>query len=217
VYVYRNVAIGYDYYGWNGSVIKGVGTIWEHGYRVFNNTFWVKTGGLASLVGDQTSPEAQHSAWYVNNLLIFEDAFNFRYGQGFPEHQMAHNVVVTEQGDSVEPLFLSNGGRHLRSMEEIKLTRTDMGISPDDGDRANDRIDFSLTKDSPCVNAGKILPESWPADGRTFNGVSPDVGAFEYGQAVDSYGVPYDSNWPRPRRTVYNETPPEGFRDVDGW
>jgi hypothetical protein len=67
------------------------------------------------------------------------------------------------------------------------------------------------------MNAGKILPESWPNDGRDYTGKSPDIGAFEYGQDVDSYGVPYDSNWPRPRRTVYNETPPEGFGDVDGW
>jgi hypothetical protein len=102
-------------------------------------------------------------------------------------------------------------------MEEIKLKTKDMGISPDDGDRANDRIDFSLTKQSPCVNAGKVLPESWPNDGRNYTGKSPDIGAVEYGEAVDSYGVPYDSNWPRPRRTVYDETPPEGFRDVDGW
>ena len=70
VHVYRNVVIGYDYYGWNGSVIKGVGTMWENGYRVFNNTFWVKTGGLASLVGNQTSRDAQHSVWYLNKCRM---------------------------------------------------------------------------------------------------------------------------------------------------
>ncbi len=217
VFVYRNVAIGYDYYGWKGSVIKGVGTIWENGYNVFHNTFWVKNGGLASLVNDQTSRKAQHSAWYVNNLLIFENDFNFRYEEGFPKRQMTHNIVVTKNGEKVKPLFLKNGGKHLRSMEEIKLKTKDMGISPDDGDRANDRIDFSLTKQSPCVNTGKVLPESWPNDGRNYTGKSPDIGAVEYGERVDSYGVPYDSNWPRPRKTVYDETPPEGFRDVDGW
>ena len=67
------------------------------------------------------------------------------------------------------------------------------------------------------MNAGNILPESWPNDGRHYTGKSPDIGAVEYGEAMDSYGVPYGADWPRPRRTVYDKTPPEGFRDVDGW
>lgn len=205
IYVYRNVFIGYDEGGWSGKWIKGVSAEWTMGYNVYNNTVWMKEMGILVLVPEQTSQASMNSVNLWNNLIIAENEVKRGYNwmAGRPENASQGNVVVTQSLASGTETMLDNGGIHKMSMADIKLSIADMGISPDDGNIANDHIDFSLGQSSPCIDQGSTLPAAWPESDKAYTGSAPDAGAIEFSETEDSHGIPYDENWPRPRSTVY--------------
>ena len=211
-YIYRNVLIGYRASGWNPwTVFKAPSHQWQNGYHVFHNTIWVKKACLYSLATSQTTPEAVSRVHWRNNLLLFDNQLQncHGYGSTIPESQIAGNILASQQRTEY---VLANGGRYFDSMDSIQFTAPALGMH-DDGDIGNDPFDFSLQPGSPAVDGGADLPDTYPK--LTFVG-KPDVGAVESGVDKDEYGIPYDSNWPRVRYTVYDETTPEGFAPLPG-
>ena len=63
--------------------------------------------------------------------------------------------------------------------------------------RNPDKLDFTLKKESPAVDAGMKIP-GFNDDAKG----APDIGPFEFGEKIGP-------DWPRPRRTVFNVNPPE--------
>jgi hypothetical protein len=71
-------------------------------------------------------------------------------------------------------------------------------------DKAN--LNFGIRSGSPAENAGTVLPAEWPDSDHPVQSM-PDIGPFEVGENPGQ-------EWPRPRRTVFNENPPEGFENA---
>lgn len=206
-YVYRNVIIGYRPSGWYPwTVLKGVSNPWAGGYRLFNNTIWVKGACLFSLATSQTTDAAQRTVWWQNNILLFTKnmADCYGYGTALPDSQIGANILVSETN---RPFITADGGMYLQTMDDVAFSDPALGMD-DDGDIDNDFFDFGLTSASPARDAGTALPGGYP---RLDTVGRIDIGAVEYGRTTDEYGVAYDSDWPRPRRTVHDTTTPEGF------
>ncbi|NJL30340.1 MAG: hypothetical protein HC898_01185 [Phycisphaerales bacterium] len=213
LYFYRNVVMGYDGIAWNSwTVIKGVAQLWENGYIHYNNTYYMKEGTLYALAKEQTSPQAQKSLWFMNNILLFENGYTPWYSADQPQAQTANNIFVSaKQADSL----LVNQGLYLKTLQEIGFTKPDLGILVDNTIE-NDPFDFSLSASSPAVDAGRMLPAHWPEADR-YQGNAPDIGAWEHGEKADSHGIEYNHEWPRPRQTRYIDTVPDGFTKIKGW
>ncbi len=128
----------------------------------------------------------------------------YGYGSALPDSQVAANILVSETD---RPFVTVHGGMYLQAMNDLACADPVLGMD-DDGDIGNDPFDFALTSTSPARDAGMTLPAGYP----TLDAVDKiDIGAVEYGCSTDEYGIAYDHDWPRPRRTVYDTTVPDGF------
>jgi len=122
---------------------------------------------------------------FKNNIFLFDDLTDHDYKR---DPTSDNNILINA---SDVPDMRGDDGLYLGKDASV------LGLA----NRA--RLDFGLRENSPAIDAGADLPSDWP-DSRKVDG-KPDIGPFEFG---DNPGP----NWPRPRRTVFTETPPKRWR-----
>ena len=188
-YVYRNVVVGYDEHGWHPwTIIKSQCYGRGRGFYYFHNLFWVKSAEL--YWNEKRWPREWLKTFeFKNNIFIFTEQMKRPNGPRGSEDlfEVACNIVVAADADrETAEALLRNGGIRLGGMEELLFR--DAGA-----------LDFGLTSGSPAIDSGvRIHGFNDNADGR------PDIGPFEAGDTAGPH-------WPRPRKTVFNISPPEAI------
>ncbi len=218
-YIYRNVFIGHDDPGWfswvfakNRSHNRSKGLIYHH------NLIWMRSSsGLYWGSGYWREQEFHRSMDWRNNVMIF-DRLNHEETLG----HFSHNVMAGDAGP--KPHIQRTGGFYVESLEAL-------------GFRDPENYDFTLTEDSPLIEAGQRLPddflihvkdlearEGWrqalfaydlevirdaTVEGR--EQFLADIQRNTTGEAPDigpfEFGREMGPDWPRPRRSVYNAAP----------
>jgi hypothetical protein len=181
-YVYRNVVVGYDELGWNPwTIIKSECYGRGRGFYYYHNLFWVNSADL--YWNEKHWPQEWLKTFeFKNNIFIFAESLKRSDGPRGSEalFKAAGNIVVAAKADrEILDALLRNGGIGLHSAEELDFR--DAGA-----------LDFGLTPGSPAVDRGVWIP----GFSNKFRG-RPDIGPFELGNLPGS-------DWPRPRKTVFN-------------
>ncbi len=185
-YIYRNVIVGYDEHGWNPwTIIKSECYGKGRGFYYFHNLLWVESAEM--YWNEEYWPqEWLQSFEFKNNIFVFTEELESPNGPPGSEDlfKAAGNIVIAPKADrKILDALLRNGGIRLRSMEELSF-------------RDASSLDFGLTPGSPAIDRGvRISGFNDNARGE------PDIGPFELDDAAGS-------NWPRPRKTVFNTSLP---------
>ncbi len=148
--------------------------------------------------------QGTNKGWGKTNWLFWDNK------KGTPEHLTFRNNIIlfdqlTDKNDQDDPNSDSNilvnavDSPHVRGGSGKYLGRDRGALKFKD----EARLDFSLKPDSPAIDAGAALPDTWP-DLRKVAG-KPDIGPFEFG---DNPGP----DWPRPRATVFTKAKPDRWR-----
>ena len=185
-YVYRNVIYGYDAHGWNPwTLIKSKAYGKGNGFHYYHNLFWVESA--EPYWNEKEWPQEWLETFdFRNNIFVFTKRLKRPTGpQGSEDlFEAGHNIMVAPEADeAILTALLREGGQRLGSADELML-------------REVENLDFAPRSGSPVVDAGEVIPDfEDPVDGL------PDVGPFELGEDPGT-------DWPRPRRTVFDVNPP---------
>jgi hypothetical protein len=218
-YIYRNVFVGHDDPGrqsWvfakNRSRNRSKGMIYHH------NLIWMRSSaGLYWGSGYWREQEFHRSMDWRNNVLCFD-----RLDHVETLGHFSHNVMAGPAGE--KPHIQGNGGFYVKSLEDL-------------GFRDPQNYDFTLTENSPLIDAGQRLPDDFlihVKDREVRQGWRQALFAYDLeeireasvegrehflaniqrhttGSAPDigpfEFGQEMGPHWPRPRRSVFNVAP----------
>lgn len=188
-YVYNNVVVGYNDHGWNPwTLIKSKCYQKGRGFYYYNNLFYMHSCDELFWNEKDWPQEWLKTFVFKNNIFAFEKKLGRQTGPKGSDNffTAANNIVATPKVDKkFLKSLLRNNGKYLTSPKLIKF-------------RNPDKLDFTLLPGSPAIDAGIKIPGF--TDG--FKGNAPDIGPFEFGEKIGK-------QWPRPRHSVFNITPPE--------
>jgi hypothetical protein len=203
VYFYRNLTFA----GTSGGPLKLIDT--PSGILMYQNTFI----GAGRMMGPASNVHFRNNLFVGDNWA--EAVFNFStftnysssdYNGFRPNPGVAQNfgwnspdfAVAADFGKTVKRSFASLRAYTKASGQDRHSVRVDFNVfrkvtPPDPRDPQHlvrpEDYDFTLARGSAAVDKGTVLPTI--TDG--FTGRAPDLGAFEYGQAVPHYGP---LHWP---------------------
>ncbi len=181
--VNENVTIRYNisendqraiyFYGFEGR--SGLTTA-----NFYNNTHYVRSGIQLTVFGSGGFARTAIKTNYYNNIFYFEDP-----GSSWGSFSSSSVNFQNNSFYNIEP----QGTNFITSNPRLVAPNTG-GQDIDWDDYPNVLTGYKLRSDSPCINAGRVIPDNGGQDfhGEPLYNGAPDIGASEYAGDTGSTG-----------------------------